>query len=612
MRIPPLAPGENRITSPGTATFRCAVARLFRRMLTRSGACCAGLAVSLCGCTSLTQYVNNGFKVGPNYETPPAPVAKDWIDAADKRVRTESDDLSKWWTVFNDPVLDSLVCDAYRQNLTLRQAGFQILAARAQRNVAIGNFFPQTQQATGDQTRNGLSREAANRAFVNTRFFNQSDVGFNLSWELDFWGRFRRAIESAEGTLEASVENYDAVLVTLLGDAATAYVQIRTLEAQIKLTQANVVIQRKTLEIATARFKGGTTTELDVDQAQSNLSQTESQIPQLQIQLRQANNQLSILLGIPPEDLHPRLGTAGIPTAPADVAVGIPADLLRRRPDVRRAERQAAAQSAQIGLAEADFYPHISLNGNLGYSAQHLSQLFTPLAFLGSMGPAYQWNILTYGRILNNVRAQDAQFQALVVAYQNAVLTAGQEVENGLATYLESQAQVKFLAESVKAAEKAVTVALAQYEGGRIDFNRVALVEQNLVVQQNLLAQAQGSIALGLIQVYRALGGGWQIRCTGCEPTGPQPQGAPRPPEGGMPPPLTGPRIPDRPLPPSAGPSGLVRPRPDGRHNAVQPPSAPRRAKVVEQFPTADSPPAKTPARFAEDVVVGAGLSTGE
>jgi NodT family efflux transporter outer membrane factor (OMF) lipoprotein len=527
--------------------------------LPRFTACYAGFlvfALLLCGCTPLTEYVHNGFKVGPNYQKPPAPVAKNWIDAADKRVRTESDDLSKWWKVFtiektengkkvqiSDLVLDSLICSAYRQNLTLRQAGFQILMARAQRNIAIGNLFPQTQQATGDYTRNAVSRETANRSFIQKRFYQQWDFGFNLSWELDFWGRYRRAVESAEDTLDASVENYDAVLVTLLGDVATAYVQIRTLEAQIKLTQANVDLQRKTLEIAVARFKGGTITEADPDQAETNLWQTESQIPQLKIQLRQANNQLSILLGIPPEDLLPGLGPAGIPTVPVDVAVGIPADLLRRRPDVLRAERQAAAQSAQIGIAEADFYPQIALNGSFGYSAENFSRLFRPSAFLGTFGPAFQWNILNYGRILNNVRAQDAQFQALVVAYQNTVLTAAEEVENGLATFLEAQKQVKDLKKSVKAAEKAVTIALAQYKGGIVDFNRVAVLEQNLVTEQNLLAQAQGNIALGLIQVYRALGGGWQIRSTGCEPKGLWPQGAPRPPEEELPAPrpLTGP-----------------------------------------------------------------------
>jgi NodT family efflux transporter outer membrane factor (OMF) lipoprotein len=486
-----------------------------------------------CGCTSLPEYLHNGFKVGPNYQKPPAPVAATWIDAADRRVKPETADLSHWWTVFGDPALDSLVDNALRQNLSLRQAGYQILYARAVRNIAIGNLFPQTQRATGDYLRNAISTEVANRSqsVFTKRFYPQWDFGFNLSWELDFWGRYRRAVESAEDTLEASVANYDAVLVTLLGDIATAYVQLRTLQAQIKLTQANVELQRKTLEIVAARAKGGAVTELDLDQAQSNLSQTEAQIPQLLILQRQANLQLGVLLGIPPEDLLPRLQAGDIPAAPTDVAAGIPADLLRRRPDVRKAERQAAAQSAQIGIAESDFYPHIALNGNLGYSAAHFARLFRPSAFVGTFGPAFQWNILNYGRILNDVRAQDAQFQAFVAAYQNTVLTAAQEVESGLTIFLQAQDQVKYLTESVNAAEKAVSIALAQYRGGLIDFNRVALVELNLVQQQNLLAQARGNIALGLIQVYRALGGGWEVNGAGCQANGPAPTTPPPAPE---------------------------------------------------------------------------------
>ena len=247
------------------------------------------------------------------------------------------------------------------------------------------------------------------------------------------------------------------------------------------------------------------------------MSQTASEIPQLETQLRQANNQLCILLGIPPQDLTQRFGTADIPKAPDDVAVGIPADLLRRRPDVRRAERQAAAQSAQIGIADADFYPRIALSGTFGWSAEHLNHLFTPQAFEGTFGPQFTWNLLNYGRILNNVRLQTAQFQALVAGYQNTVLTAGAEVENGLIAFLKAQEQVKELTLSVDAAQKAVNIALVQYRNGAIDFNRLALIEQNLVQQQDLLAQARGAIDLGLIQVYRSLGGGWQIRCPDSE-----------------------------------------------------------------------------------------------
>jgi NodT family efflux transporter outer membrane factor (OMF) lipoprotein len=444
-------------------------------------------------------------------------VANDWIDAADKRAHKETEDLSQWWQVFKDPVLDKLIKDAYGQNLSLRQAGYQVLFARAQFGIAVGELFPQTQQANGSYIRTELSNATATRelgSFAH-RSFGQWNLGFNLAWELDFWGRYRRAIESADASLDASVENYDAVLVTLLGDVATNYVNIRTFEQRIKLAKDNVVLQRQTLVVAKARFDAGAVPELDVDQAQSNLSSTEALIPQLETQLRQANNQLCILLGVPPENLHDRLGTANIPSAPPEVAVGIPADLLRRRPDVRRAERQAAAQSAQIGIAESDFYPRISLTGTLGYSAEHLNRLFTERAFQGTFGPSFTWNILNYGRILNNVRAQDAQFQALVAGYQNAVLTAGEEVENALVAFLKAQERVKYLTESVNAAQKADKIAIAQYRGGTIDFNRVALVEQNLVQQQDLLAQAQGDIALALIQLYRALGGGWQIRLAG-------------------------------------------------------------------------------------------------
>jgi NodT family efflux transporter outer membrane factor (OMF) lipoprotein len=508
-----------------------------------------------CGCTSWREYIDNGFKVGPNYCKPPAPVAKDWIDANDQRVRKESDDLSKWWTVFNDPVLDSLICEAYRQNLSLRVAGMRVLQAQAQYAIDVGNLLPQTQTATGDFNWNGLSRNVANN-FLNLndssggtggiagpafkRWYGQWDQGFNLSWELDFWGRFRRAVEADSASLDASVENYDDVLVTLLGQVATNYAQMRITEQRIKYAQENVELQRETLQIVEARFKRGTVTKLDVAQATSTLEQTRATIPELRISLRQFNNQLCILLGIPPEELRARLGPKPIPTAPVEAAIGIPADLLRRRPDVRRAERQAASQSAQIGVAESEFYPHIAINGTWEYSAEFFKDLWSSKALAGSVGPTFTWNILNYGRILNGVRLQDAKFQELVATYQNTVLSAAQDVENGLVTFLEGQQRTKFQAASVTAAEEAVQIAVAQYKAGTVDFTRVTQLEQNLVTQQDTLAQAQGEIVTGLVQVYKALGGGWQIREQGCTPTalpGDQAKGAaePAPAPGAMP-----------------------------------------------------------------------------
>ena len=239
------------------------------------------------------------------------------------------------------------------------------------------------------------------------------------------------------------MENYDAVLVTLLADTAQYYVTMRETQERIELAKQNAKLQRDVLKIIQARFDAGTVSELDVDQQQSTLSQTEAAIPAFEITLRQAQDQLCTLLGIPPTDLQARLGQRPIPTAPSDVAVGIPAQLLERRPDIRSAERTAAAQAQQIGIAQADLYPHISITGTLGYSAQNASQLFTPAAFNGSVGPTFQWNILNYGRLANNVRLQDAKFQQTLLDYRTAVLTANQEAEDGLVAFLQSQEQTK-------------------------------------------------------------------------------------------------------------------------------------------------------------------------
>jgi NodT family efflux transporter outer membrane factor (OMF) lipoprotein len=467
----------------------------------------------LAGCTSLSEYVHNGFMVGPNYKRPPAPVAEHWIDADDKRVRSEEVDYSHWWRVLEDPILDDLVQTAYRQNLTLREAGFRVLQARAQLGFTIGELFPQTQVMNGSADSHGVSINVANRVATPTRWFGQWNYGFDLAWELDFWGRFRRAIEAADDTLDASIENYDDVLVTLVGDVAATYVQIRTLQQQIAYARQTLALQRQSLDIARAKFKGGQTSEVDVNQGQSDVSTTEALIEQELIPLRQAANRLCVLLGLPPEDILRKLGEAGIPKAPPEVIVGVPADLLRRRPDVRRAERLAAAQCAQIGIAEADFYPQISINATFGWSAQELKDLFAHGSFHEIVGPRFQWPILNYGRILNNVRVQDAQFQGLVVHYQSTVLQAGEEVENGLVTFLRAHKRAQDLGKAVDAEMNAFKEALSQYKGGLVDYNRVVLIQERLVERQQTLAEAQGQIVQGLIQVYRALGGGWQIRC---------------------------------------------------------------------------------------------------
>jgi NodT family efflux transporter outer membrane factor (OMF) lipoprotein len=312
--------------------------------------------------------------------------------------------------------------------------------------------------------------------------------------------------------LEGSVENYDAVLVTLLGDTAQYYVTLRQTQELIELAKENVKLQREVLKIIQVRFDDGAVGRLDVYQQQSTLAGTEAAIPALEIALRQTQDRLCTLLGIPPTDLQARLGRRPIPAAPSDVVVGIPAELLQRRPDVRSAERAAAAQAEQIGIAQADFFPHISITGTLGYSAVNASRLFTPAAFNAGVGPSFTWNILNYGRISNNVLLQDARFQQTLLDYRTAVLTANQEAEDGLISFLKSQEQARILTGSIAAAAKAFQIGLEQYREGTVDFNRLATLETNLVQQQDMQAQARGQIALGLIQVYRALGGGWDYR----------------------------------------------------------------------------------------------------
>jgi NodT family efflux transporter outer membrane factor (OMF) lipoprotein len=470
-------------------------------------------ALALCGCTSLQDYVHNGFKVGPNYKRPPAPVAEHWIDAADKRVRSEETDAARWWTAFNDPLLDELVQTAYRQNLTLREAGFRVLQARAELGIAVGELFPQTQTMNGDASSHGVSTNVANRVATPTRWFGQFDYGFNVGWELDFWGRFRRAVEASERSLDASVEQYDDVLVTLIGDVANTYVQLRIYQQQIAYARETLRLQRESLAIATAKFKGGQVSKLDVDQGTSDVAATEALVEQLEIPLRESANRLCILMGMPPEDLMKKLGDKPIPTAPAELIVGIPGDLLRRRPDVRKAERLAAAQSAEIGVATADFYPQISINASWGWSAQRLKDLFAYGSFHELVGPSFSWPILNYGRILNNVRVQDAKFDQLVVSYQNTVLKAGEEVENGLVTFIRAHLRTRAANAAVVAEMDALKEGIAQYRNGLTDYNRVVLIQERLVQRQQTLAESQGQIAQGLIQVYRALGGGWQIRC---------------------------------------------------------------------------------------------------
>jgi len=466
------------------------------------------LALSAAGCAL----------VGPDYVRPPAAVSPNWLEAEDQRVQSGAADYRAWWKVFNDPTLDRLIDTAYRENLPLRVAGVRVLEARAQLGIAIGELYPQTQQATGSLQKYELSHRASQAAFSRIFDYTQSQIGLTASWELDFWGKFRRAIESADAALLGAVADYDNTLVSLTADVANSYILIRTLEQRLDIARKNVEVQTESFRIAEARFEGGTTSKRDVEQAKTVLASTQATIPSLETQLRQAKNALSVLLGMPPAHLGDLLrGAKGIPAPPPQVAVGIPADLLRRRPDVRSAELQAATQSAKIGVAKAALYPAFSLTGSFGFLSSDvgsfsLGDMFLWRSHTTTIGPTVQWNIFNYGQITNQVRAQDARFQELLISYQNAVLTAQREVEDNLVAFLRTQERARLLGESTAAALRSLDLASLQYRQGITDFTTVLTAQQALLSQQDDLANTLGDISRSLVGVYRALGGGWQIR----------------------------------------------------------------------------------------------------
>jgi NodT family efflux transporter outer membrane factor (OMF) lipoprotein len=479
-----------------------------------SGLAVAFMLASGCTTTGPLEWVHNGFKVGPNYCRPPAPVAQEWIEGRDPRAQGPPPRDGDWWEVFQDPILASLVHRAYQQNPNLRSIGTRVLQARAQQGVSVGNFFPQSQNLSG-------MYDYGTFAGLPTHI---SLTSFNLSWELDFWGKYRRQVESANATLDASVENYDDALVTLLADVGSNYVQYRVAQQRIKIARANLREQEALVALAERQQKVGTSTALDVQQLRTLMEQTGSTIPQLQIAQGQANDRLCTLVGEPPRNLEPELGpgpelgSRPLPQTPFSVAAGLPADLLLRRPDVRSAERQVAAQNPQVGVAIAALYPSLSIGTIQGYTDVALpatSVAAPPLAascFLSLFTPQFTWNILNYGRLTNNVHLQEARTQELIATFQNRVLSAAQEVQTALRGFLRSQEQAEHIERSSAAAAAATKIEEQLFNQVKADVNRLFTLENSQLQEQDNVAVAQGNIALYLIDVYRALGGGWELR----------------------------------------------------------------------------------------------------
>jgi NodT family efflux transporter outer membrane factor (OMF) lipoprotein len=463
-----------------------------------------------------------GCVVGPQYVKPDVPANPDWSEKADPRLATGSAPDSTWWKVFNDPTLDQLVETALRQNLSLQVAGLRIMEARARLGLAVGRRYPQVQEVFASATAVGLSEHGPTGALVPSNYWDYQ-VGFDAAWEADLWGKYRQDVRAEAGNYLATVADYDDVLVSLTAEVARTYAVIRTFEALIEYAGANVALQEEGLRIAEARFRHGATSELDVAQATTLLESTRESIPQLQTGLQQAENALSTLLGQPTGAVRSLLSTSsGIPSAPAQVAVGIPADMLRRRPDVRSAELSAVSQCARIGVAKADLYPRLTLFGTIGTQTtsgagglsghSSFSDLFGANSLFYAFTPQLVLPIFNYGRIENNVRIQDARFQQLLVGYQDTVLRAAQEAEDAMIAFLRAQEAAAFARKASTAAARSVELASIQYREGAVDYQRVLDAQRTLLQEQNTLVTARASIATNLIATYKALGGGWEVR----------------------------------------------------------------------------------------------------
>jgi len=455
-------------------------------------------------------------KVGPNFERPASPVAEHWI-AEPPGSTAEPADMADWWTLFNDATLDRLIDTAYHSNLSLQVAAARILQAQAQLNVEIGELFPQ-QQALGGQVQR--ERQASSTLLLpgQNPVLDTSQVGFSATWELDFWGKYRRGIEADRAAMLASVAAYDSGLVSLTAGVASTYLNIRILEQRIQVVQENVQTQQESRRIAQAQFEAGETSQLDVEQAETQLAQTQAQTPGLENSLRADKDSLAVLIGVTPDAIDAMLGASqDIPAAPAEVATGMPKDLLRRRPDVRQAELTAAAQSAAFGVAKSNLFPAFSLTGSFGFAGTSLrgnsiSDLFSWDNRAAAAGASFVFPIFNYGRIVNSVRVQDAVFEQAVLNYQNTVLQAQQEVEDARSAFVAAQATLLPLTDAANSARRTTELAIVRYKEGASDYTTVLTAQQLQLQIEDSLASARGAVPLALVSVYRALGGGWQLR----------------------------------------------------------------------------------------------------
>jgi NodT family efflux transporter outer membrane factor (OMF) lipoprotein len=457
-----------------------------------------------------------GCAVGPNYQRPTASAPAHWAEPLAGGETNAPATESAWWKNFHDAELNSLISRAVQSNLDLQIAQARVREARAQYTIAAANFFP-TVDADGSYARTRTSHHQpvlgslplpSGIPFENSVY----QAGFDASWELDVFGGTRRATQAARAEVAATEFGRRATVMTLLGDVAHNYLDVRGTQRRLTIAQENIEAQSKALALTRDRYTNGLTSDLDVEQASTLLATTTAEVPALESSLSASIHRLGVLLGQEPGSLLTELSSVSpIPAAPPQVPVGLPSDLLLRRPDVQRAEQQLAVATANIGVAEADLFPKFYLTGVAGFQSVSVSDWFTGGSSLWSVGPTVQWRIFDAGRIRANIKVQNARQEQALAAYESTVLTAFEDVENGLVAYANEQVRHQSLADAVVSSQKSLDLANRLYASGLTDFLHVLDAERSLYQAQDALAKSDEAISANLISLYKSLGGGWEI-----------------------------------------------------------------------------------------------------
>lgn len=454
--------------------------------------------------------------VGPDYVHPDVGVpAAYWNSKQELSGPAKSLDattLSRWWTTLNDPELTSLIERAVQENADLREAKARVREARARRGAIAAEQFPSVDATASTSKIRSSEAVAVGGGIIQ----NQYSAGFDATWELDLFGGIRRSIEATQADLEASEADRSGVLVSLTAEVALNYIDLRSYQARLTVAQSNRDAQEETFQITQWRFQAGLVTERDVEQAKSNLEQTRAQIPALQTNLEAAKNRLAVLLGKYPGTLDKELSERkSIPAASIEIAVGVPADALRNRPDVRQKERNLAAQTARIGVSTADLYPKLSLTGSIGLEALTAKGLTLSDNRTWGISLPLTWNIFDAGRIRQNIEVQNALQEQALIQYEASLLSALEEVENALVAFAQEQGRREALSEADQASQKAAELAKSQYESGLVDFQVVLDAERSRLTVQDSLVQSEAAVTSDLIRLYKALGGGWKPMSSG-------------------------------------------------------------------------------------------------